>query len=163
LVDGALRRPVDSGSRHPARPPPWLRSRDEVDRQRQDGWIQHDRRRSRIRGLHSVLAQEPSRYWKYADRFVLSDHFFTSMFGPTSPEHIYTVARQSRASSTTLRTRQIPSSTVTTRPGPFPAFLPGISKKSQREDLPLSTRLPLRNVLSLDRHSRSVSRCKDTA
>ncbi len=34
-------------------------------------------------------------YWKYADRFVLADHFFTSMYGPTFPEHLYTVAAQS--------------------------------------------------------------------
>jgi phospholipase C len=34
-------------------------------------------------------------YWQYADRFVLADHFFTSMFGPTFPEHLYTVAAQS--------------------------------------------------------------------
>jgi phospholipase C len=34
-------------------------------------------------------------YYKYADRFVLADHFFTSMFGPTFPEHLYTVAAQS--------------------------------------------------------------------
>ncbi|MGZ8625296.1 MAG: phospholipase C [Actinomycetota bacterium] len=33
-------------------------------------------------------------YWAYADRFVLSDHFFTSMYGPTLPEHLYTVAAQ---------------------------------------------------------------------
>ena len=34
-------------------------------------------------------------YWAYADRFVVADHFFTSMFGPTFPEHLYTVAAQS--------------------------------------------------------------------
>lgn len=34
-------------------------------------------------------------YWAYADRFVLADHFFTSMYGPTLPEHLYTVAAQS--------------------------------------------------------------------
>ena len=33
-------------------------------------------------------------YWAYADRFVLADHFFTSMVGPTLPEHLYTVAAQ---------------------------------------------------------------------
>ncbi len=33
-------------------------------------------------------------YWTYADRFVLADHFFTSMYGPTFPEHLYTVAAQ---------------------------------------------------------------------
>jgi phospholipase C len=31
-------------------------------------------------------------YYRYADRFVLADHFFTSAFGPTNPEHVYTVA-----------------------------------------------------------------------
>lgn len=34
-------------------------------------------------------------YWAYADHFVLADHFFTSMYGPTFPEHLYTVAASS--------------------------------------------------------------------
>jgi phospholipase C len=34
-------------------------------------------------------------YYRYADRFVLADRFFTSMYGPTFPEHLYTVAAQS--------------------------------------------------------------------
>jgi phospholipase C len=34
-------------------------------------------------------------YWRIADRFVLADHFFTSMYGPTFPEHLYAVAAQS--------------------------------------------------------------------
>jgi phospholipase C len=34
-------------------------------------------------------------YYAYADRFVLADHFFTSMYGPTFPEHLYTIAAQS--------------------------------------------------------------------
>jgi phospholipase C len=34
-------------------------------------------------------------YWSYADRFVIADRFFTSMFGPTLPEHLYAVAAQS--------------------------------------------------------------------
>ena len=34
-------------------------------------------------------------YYAYADRFVVADHFFTSMYGPTFPEHLYTVAAQS--------------------------------------------------------------------
>jgi len=33
-------------------------------------------------------------YWAYADRFVLADRFFTSMYGPTLPEHLYAVAAQ---------------------------------------------------------------------
>jgi phospholipase C len=35
-------------------------------------------------------------YWTYADRFVLADRFFTSMYGPTLPEHLYTVAAQGK-------------------------------------------------------------------
>ncbi len=35
-------------------------------------------------------------YWAYADRFVLSDHFFTPMYGPTLPEHLYAIAAQSK-------------------------------------------------------------------
>jgi phospholipase C len=31
-------------------------------------------------------------YWAYADHFVLADRFFTSTFGATFPEHLYTVA-----------------------------------------------------------------------
>jgi phospholipase C len=34
------------------------------------------------------------RYWGYADRFVLADRFFTSTYGPSFPEHLYTVAAQ---------------------------------------------------------------------
>lgn len=33
-------------------------------------------------------------YWRYADEFVLGDHMFSSMYGPTFPEHLYTVAAQ---------------------------------------------------------------------
>ena len=45
---------------------------------------------------YSYLEREdvPS-YWAYADRFVLADHFFTPMYGPTLPEHLYAVAAQS--------------------------------------------------------------------
>lgn len=34
-------------------------------------------------------------YWRYADEFVLGDKMFSSMYGPTFPEHLYTVAAQS--------------------------------------------------------------------
>jgi phospholipase C len=34
-------------------------------------------------------------YWAYADNFVLGDRMFSSMYGPTFPEHMYTVAAQS--------------------------------------------------------------------
>ncbi|MGH2694536.1 MAG: phospholipase C [Actinomycetota bacterium] len=44
-------------------------------------------------------------YWAYADNFVLSDHTFSSMYGPTFPAHLYTVAAQAgRATGNKLET-----------------------------------------------------------
>ena len=34
-------------------------------------------------------------YWAYADRFVLADRFFSSIYGPTGVEHLWTFAAQS--------------------------------------------------------------------
>jgi phospholipase C len=34
-------------------------------------------------------------YWAYADRFVLADRFFSSVYGPTGIEHLWTFAAQS--------------------------------------------------------------------
>ncbi len=45
-------------------------------------------------GYSYLDRKEIPNYWAYADRFVLADHFFTSMYGPTLPEHLYTVAAQ---------------------------------------------------------------------
>ena len=60
-------------------------------------------------------------YWKYADRFVLADHFFTSMYGPTFPEHLYTVAAQSYGIVDNKSHRRIiPGTTATIRPSTRP-------------------------------------------
>ncbi|MFN2545402.1 MAG: phospholipase C, partial [Actinomycetota bacterium] len=48
-----------------------------------------------LTGYTTCSRSQLPHYWAYADRFVLADHFFTSMFGPTYPEHLYTVAAQS--------------------------------------------------------------------
>jgi phospholipase C len=34
-------------------------------------------------------------YWTYAENFVLADHMFSSLHGPSFPNHLYTVAAQS--------------------------------------------------------------------
>ena len=34
-------------------------------------------------------------YWEYARRYTLSDEFFSSLMGPSEPNHLYTVAAQS--------------------------------------------------------------------
>jgi phospholipase C len=49
-------------------------------------------RRYAYRVLHPD--QEPN-YWGWAGRFVLGDRFFSSVFGPSFPNHLYTIAAQS--------------------------------------------------------------------
>ncbi len=45
-----------------------------------------------MNGFTSFTRDGIPSYWAYADNFVLSDHTFSSMYGPTFPEHLYTVA-----------------------------------------------------------------------
>jgi hypothetical protein len=45
-----------------------------------------------LNGYTSFTRKGIPAYWAYADNFVLSDHTFSSMYGPTFPEHLYTVA-----------------------------------------------------------------------
>jgi phospholipase C len=40
-------------------------------------------------------ARDIPNYWDYARRFTLSDHFFSSLNGPSLPNHVYMVAAQS--------------------------------------------------------------------
>jgi phospholipase C len=47
-----------------------------------------------LNGYSSFKRKGIPNYWKYADNFVLGDRMFTSMYGPTFPEHLYTVAAQ---------------------------------------------------------------------
>ncbi|MDQ3646244.1 MAG: hypothetical protein M3345_04835 [Actinomycetota bacterium] len=44
-----------------------------------------------LNGYTSFTREGIPNYWAYADNFVLSDHTFSSMYGPTFPEHLYTV------------------------------------------------------------------------
>jgi phospholipase C len=48
-----------------------------------------------LTGYTQYRKKDIPNYWAYADRFVLADAFFSSMYGPTFPEHLYTVAAQS--------------------------------------------------------------------
>jgi phospholipase C len=51
------------------------------------------------RGDHLGFTQYRRRqipaYWAYARHFLLADHMFASMYGPTPPEHMYLLAAQS--------------------------------------------------------------------
>lgn len=45
-----------------------------------------------LAGYSSFKRKGMPNYWSYADNFVLGDRMFSSMYGPTFPEHLYTVA-----------------------------------------------------------------------
>jgi phospholipase C len=47
-----------------------------------------------LNGYTSFKREGIPNYWAYADNFVLGDRMFSSMYGPTFPEHLYTVAAQ---------------------------------------------------------------------
>jgi phospholipase C len=47
-----------------------------------------------LNGYTSFTREGIPNYWAYADNFVLADHAFSSMYGPTFPAHLYTVAAQ---------------------------------------------------------------------
>ena len=45
-------------------------------------------------GYTSFTREGIPNYWAYGDHFVLGDRMFSSMYGPTFPSHLYTVAAQ---------------------------------------------------------------------
>lgn len=47
-----------------------------------EGYVQYER-------------EDIPNYWAYADRFTLADHFFSSVYGPTGVEHLWSLAGQS--------------------------------------------------------------------
>jgi phospholipase C len=49
---------------------------------------------SSLNGYSSFTRRGMPNYWAYADNFVLGDRMFSSMYGPTFPEHLYTVGAQ---------------------------------------------------------------------
>ena len=47
-----------------------------------------------LNGYSSFTREGIPNYWAYADNFVLGDRMFSSMYGPSLPEHLYTVGAQ---------------------------------------------------------------------
>ena len=45
-----------------------------------------------LNGYQAFTRKGMPNYWSYADHFVLGDRMFSSMYGPTFPEHLYTIA-----------------------------------------------------------------------
>ena len=60
-----------------------------------------------LNGYTSFTRRGIPNYWAYADNFVLGDHMFSSMYGPTFPEHLYTIGAQAaRVTGNKLETNQ---------------------------------------------------------
>lgn len=47
------------------------------------------------RSYNQYLEDDIPNYWRYAERFTLADRFFSSVYGPTGVEHLWTLAAQS--------------------------------------------------------------------
>ncbi|MEA2434910.1 MAG: hypothetical protein QOG54_2367 [Actinomycetota bacterium] len=47
-----------------------------------------------LNGYTSFTREGIPNYYAYAENFVLGDHMFSSMYGPTFPEHLYTIGAQ---------------------------------------------------------------------
>jgi phospholipase C len=99
-----------------------------------------------MNGYTSFTREGIPNYWAYADNFVLSDHTFSSMYGPTFPEHLYTVGAY--AGDAVDNKNPIggeggycadPEELVT-------AFERGISEKEEREIMEAEEALDLENV-----------------
>ena len=61
-----------------------------------------------LNGYSSFERKGMPNYWAYADEFVLGDRMFSSMYGPTLPEHLYTVGAQAaRVTGNKLQTTQV--------------------------------------------------------
>jgi phospholipase C len=71
-------------------------------------------------------------YWSYADNFTLADHFFTSMFGPTFPEHLYAIAADADGITDNKETTDHPNSYCDDPTEHVPHFREDLSKKDIR-------------------------------
>jgi phospholipase C len=52
-------------------------------------------RRNDMLGLTQFVRSDIPNYWSYAEHFALADRMFSSLAGPSFPNHLYTVAAQS--------------------------------------------------------------------
>jgi phospholipase C len=81
-------------------------------------------------------------YFEYADRFVLADHFFTSEYGPTLPEHLYTVAATSFGiMDNKTHFTKVPGRYCEDPQGYAPAFPQSLGPGDQRRIMDLEDRL----------------------
>jgi phospholipase C len=73
-------------------PHDWDTAHNAIDGGKNDGWIAAEKSKDTM-GYYDRT--DIPNYWAYADHFTLCDNFFSSLAGPTLPNHLYTVAAQS--------------------------------------------------------------------
>jgi phospholipase C len=106
-ADGATTGMISSGERMPLRHGPdrmprdighdWEDARQAIHDGRMDRFdlVRDGNRRNDFLSMTQFLASDIPTYWSYADHFVLGDRMFSSLAGPSFPNHLYTVASQS--------------------------------------------------------------------
>jgi phospholipase C len=104
-------------------------------------------------------------YWAYADRFVLMDRFFSSTYGPTFPEHLYTVAADSGGIMDNKAQREQRPGHYCDDPGAFtPAFPRDLSEADLARITDLENRIVDDSPHALERiaaYLREVRACLD--
>ncbi len=68
-----------------------------VDNGKMDGFIKNNgaNQNGDLMAFWQYAQSDVPNFWRYAQHFTLGDHMFSSMIGPTFPNHLYTVAAQS--------------------------------------------------------------------
>jgi len=103
-------------------------------------------------GYVQMSRGEIPHYWDYADRFVLADHFFSSMYGPTLPEHLYTIAAQSNGiMDNKAQTAPSPGKYCDDVKGYSPAFPQNLSTKDQALIMQLENHIVDNSPRNIDR------------
>jgi phospholipase C len=108
-----------------------------------------------LNGYTSFTREGIPNYWAYADNFVLSDHTFSSMYGPTFPEHLYTVGAQSA--------RVAGNKDQATNPGGYCGdpgetvirFRPSMTKKEEQEVMAAVRRVDVDGITQYWEHVRA--------
>lgn len=70
----------------------WQEAHAAMDKGKMDGFIYAEQS---VDTMGYYDGSDLPNYWAYAKRFTLSDRFFSSLAGPSLPNHLYTVAAQS--------------------------------------------------------------------
>jgi phospholipase C len=103
-------------------------------------------------------------YWSYADHFTLADHFFTSMYGPTFPEHIYAIAASANGITDNKETTDHPNSYCDDPTEHVPHFREDLSKKDIKTIMQLeehaADKIP-DNLIRIAQYWEQIQACID--